>query len=294
MSVSMRNPPQRRRSLGPVSPKRIYRNLSVRLRVGESSVGREADALKHNSKSADAVRSFEIWVKWGQTHSPLPIGLRVKLRDLIWHGMLTLPLWLHFREWDSDSWFGLCVLSHEIRSFVHQIRASQKKPFFFFFSFPDVTCSLLLPCSTRACGRLWRMRTRWLSRACCPETTPTAARGEGGACGREEIGKRRIGWKRGRKGWTGWVTRVWFPSMWLHLPTIPLCSMCWQRQEQDIILFVSELSKKSSSCFKWDVVKSLTCFSVSFKCANQQIGHLNWTPWWHWLGNGWRKRRWNC
>ncbi|TWW69369.1 ankyrin repeat and fibronectin type-III domain-containing protein 1-like [Takifugu flavidus] len=58
MSVSMRNPPQRRRSLGPVSPKRIYRNLSVRLRVGESSVSREADALKHHSKSADTYKSL--------------------------------------------------------------------------------------------------------------------------------------------------------------------------------------------------------------------------------------------
>lgn len=56
MSVSMRNPPQRRRSLGPVSPKRIYRNLSVRLRGGESSVAGEVDAPKHLSKSADAVR----------------------------------------------------------------------------------------------------------------------------------------------------------------------------------------------------------------------------------------------
>lgn len=56
MSVSMRNPPQRRRSLGPVSPKRIYRNLSVRLRGGESSVAAEVDAPKHTSKPAAAVR----------------------------------------------------------------------------------------------------------------------------------------------------------------------------------------------------------------------------------------------
>lgn len=56
MSVSMRNPPQRRRSMGPVSPKRIYRNLSVRLRGGESSVAGEMDAPKHLSKSADVVR----------------------------------------------------------------------------------------------------------------------------------------------------------------------------------------------------------------------------------------------
>ncbi|KAM6957745.1 ankyrin repeat and fibronectin type-III domain-containing protein 1 [Aplochiton taeniatus] len=38
MSASVRDPPQRRRSLGPVSPKRIYRNLSVRLRGGEAAV----------------------------------------------------------------------------------------------------------------------------------------------------------------------------------------------------------------------------------------------------------------
>lgn len=57
MSVSMRNPPQRRRSLGPVSPKRIYRNLSFRLRGGgESSVAADLDAPKRPSKSADAVR----------------------------------------------------------------------------------------------------------------------------------------------------------------------------------------------------------------------------------------------
>ncbi|KAJ8251867.1 hypothetical protein GJAV_G00226320 [Gymnothorax javanicus] len=37
MSVSTRNPPQRRKSLGSVSPKRLYRNLSVRLRGGDSN-----------------------------------------------------------------------------------------------------------------------------------------------------------------------------------------------------------------------------------------------------------------
>ncbi|XP_075879719.1 ankyrin repeat and fibronectin type-III domain-containing protein 1 [Nelusetta ayraudi] len=56
--MSMRNPPQRRRSLGPVSPKRIYRNLSVRLRGGESSVAGEVDAAKHLSKSADAYKTL--------------------------------------------------------------------------------------------------------------------------------------------------------------------------------------------------------------------------------------------
>ncbi|XP_029365170.1 ankyrin repeat and fibronectin type-III domain-containing protein 1 [Echeneis naucrates] len=58
MSVSMRNPPQRRRSLGPVSPKRLYRNLSVRLRGGESSVASETDPHKHLSKSADAYKTL--------------------------------------------------------------------------------------------------------------------------------------------------------------------------------------------------------------------------------------------
>lgn len=77
MSVSMRNPPQRRRSLGPVSPKRIYRNLSVRLRGGESSVAGEGEAPKHLSKSADAVRRFVgIWAG----------GL------VGWAGMLSCPL----------------------------------------------------------------------------------------------------------------------------------------------------------------------------------------------------------
>ncbi|KAK5914449.1 hypothetical protein CgunFtcFv8_008889 [Champsocephalus gunnari] len=58
MSVSMRNQVQRRRSLGPVSPKRIYRNLSVRLRGGESSVSRELDTTKHFSKSADSYKTL--------------------------------------------------------------------------------------------------------------------------------------------------------------------------------------------------------------------------------------------
>ncbi|XP_054615213.1 ankyrin repeat and fibronectin type-III domain-containing protein 1-like isoform X2 [Dunckerocampus dactyliophorus] len=58
MSVSMRNQTQRRRSLGPVSPKRIYRNLSCRLRGGESSAGRGAGAPKHLGKSADAYKTL--------------------------------------------------------------------------------------------------------------------------------------------------------------------------------------------------------------------------------------------
>ncbi|XP_034749107.1 ankyrin repeat and fibronectin type-III domain-containing protein 1-like [Etheostoma cragini] len=57
MSVSMRDPPQRRRSLGPVSPKRIYRNLSVRMRGGESSVATEITP-KHLSKSAEVYKNL--------------------------------------------------------------------------------------------------------------------------------------------------------------------------------------------------------------------------------------------
>ncbi|XP_026181055.1 ankyrin repeat and fibronectin type-III domain-containing protein 1 [Mastacembelus armatus] len=56
MSVSLRNPPQRRRSLGPVSPKRIYRNLSVRLKGGDSPA--ETDTPKLLSKSADAYNNL--------------------------------------------------------------------------------------------------------------------------------------------------------------------------------------------------------------------------------------------
>ncbi|XP_053708883.1 ankyrin repeat and fibronectin type-III domain-containing protein 1-like isoform X1 [Synchiropus splendidus] len=51
MNISMRNPPQRRRSMGPVSPKRIYRNLSVRLRGGEPSAAEEADTPRHVGKA---------------------------------------------------------------------------------------------------------------------------------------------------------------------------------------------------------------------------------------------------
>ncbi|XP_056144267.1 ankyrin repeat and fibronectin type-III domain-containing protein 1-like [Lampris incognitus] len=58
MSVSVRNPLQRRRSLGPVSPKRIYRNLSVRLRGGDSSVARETDTPKHLCKAAAAYKTL--------------------------------------------------------------------------------------------------------------------------------------------------------------------------------------------------------------------------------------------
>nr|XP_020480624.1 ankyrin repeat and fibronectin type-III domain-containing protein 1-like isoform X1 [Monopterus albus]XP_020480625.1 ankyrin repeat and fibronectin type-III domain-containing protein 1-like isoform X2 [Monopterus albus] len=58
MSVSMRNTLQRRRSLGPVSPKRIYRSLSVRLKGGESSAHGETDTPKRLSKSADAYKTL--------------------------------------------------------------------------------------------------------------------------------------------------------------------------------------------------------------------------------------------
>ncbi|XP_020782884.1 ankyrin repeat and fibronectin type-III domain-containing protein 1-like isoform X1 [Boleophthalmus pectinirostris] len=58
MSVSMRNPPQRRRSLGPVSPKRIYRNLSVRLRGAEAAGTDETEMPKHSNKSADAYKTL--------------------------------------------------------------------------------------------------------------------------------------------------------------------------------------------------------------------------------------------
>lgn len=58
MSVSMRNPPQRRRSLAPVSPKRLYRNLSVRLRGGESPDAEETEMPKHLSKTADVYKTL--------------------------------------------------------------------------------------------------------------------------------------------------------------------------------------------------------------------------------------------
>ncbi|KAM9746514.1 ankyrin repeat and fibronectin type-III domain-containing protein 1 [Menidia menidia] len=58
MSVSVRNPPQRRRSLGPVSPKRIYRNLSVRLRGGEPSVASVVDTTKKPTKSPESYKTL--------------------------------------------------------------------------------------------------------------------------------------------------------------------------------------------------------------------------------------------
>ncbi|XP_040047416.2 ankyrin repeat and fibronectin type-III domain-containing protein 1 [Gasterosteus aculeatus] len=58
MSVSTGNRLQRRRSLGPVSPKRIYRNLSVRLRGGESSVAKETDVPRHPRRPASAYQTL--------------------------------------------------------------------------------------------------------------------------------------------------------------------------------------------------------------------------------------------
>ncbi|XP_037392130.1 uncharacterized protein LOC108442563 isoform X2 [Pygocentrus nattereri] len=53
MSTSVRDPPQRRRSLGPVSPKRIYRNLSVRLRGRDTPTeGEGSQGSNHHSKVA--------------------------------------------------------------------------------------------------------------------------------------------------------------------------------------------------------------------------------------------------
>ncbi|KAJ8254329.1 hypothetical protein COCON_G00209410 [Conger conger] len=54
MSVSVRNPPQRRKSLGPVSPKRLYRNLSVKLRRGEPNSASESEAPNRHCKAVPA------------------------------------------------------------------------------------------------------------------------------------------------------------------------------------------------------------------------------------------------
>ncbi|MBN3315090.1 ANKF1 protein, partial [Atractosteus spatula] len=50
MALPAREPPLRRRSLGPVSPKRIYRNLSVRLRGGETSQGDQSQSSGRHNK----------------------------------------------------------------------------------------------------------------------------------------------------------------------------------------------------------------------------------------------------
>ncbi|XP_048102015.1 ankyrin repeat and fibronectin type-III domain-containing protein 1-like isoform X1 [Alosa alosa] len=56
MSLSTKEFPQRRKSLGPVSPKRIYRNLSVRLKGGESLTDGETVAAKHQCRASSTVR----------------------------------------------------------------------------------------------------------------------------------------------------------------------------------------------------------------------------------------------
>lgn len=99
------------------------------------------------------------------------------------------------------------------------------------------------PISTRPCGRLWKMRTLWLYRACCQEITAVVLLEEEEPCGREEKRKRRPGEERRRRGWTGWATRASYPWMWLPLPITSLCSMCWQGQERNITLFVSKTKK---------------------------------------------------
>ncbi|KAG9343066.1 hypothetical protein JZ751_015284 [Albula glossodonta] len=56
--MSMRNPPQRRRSLGPVSPKRLYRNLSVRLRGGEPHSPSESECPNRQCKTTPNYKSL--------------------------------------------------------------------------------------------------------------------------------------------------------------------------------------------------------------------------------------------
>lgn len=84
MSVSVSNPLQRRRSLGPVSPKRIYRNLSVRLRGRESSVATAMDVYKHQRKSADAVR-YDIY------------GINFFLKEEVLVALTEMPHYLYLR-----------------------------------------------------------------------------------------------------------------------------------------------------------------------------------------------------
>ncbi|KPP68334.1 hypothetical protein Z043_113000 [Scleropages formosus] len=56
--MSLRNPPLRRRSLGSVSPKRLYRNLSVRLRGGESLSSGDSEPPRHPNKAAPAYKNL--------------------------------------------------------------------------------------------------------------------------------------------------------------------------------------------------------------------------------------------
>ncbi|XP_062387951.1 ankyrin repeat and fibronectin type-III domain-containing protein 1-like [Sardina pilchardus] len=56
MSLSTKEYSQRRKSLGPVSPKRIYRNLSVRIKGGESLTDGETVPAKHQCRASSTVR----------------------------------------------------------------------------------------------------------------------------------------------------------------------------------------------------------------------------------------------
>lgn len=226
MSVSVRNPPQRRRSLGPVSPKRIYRNLSVRLRGGESSVGGETDALKHLGKSADAVRYLDVILRGGlviETEIMRSFFGGTRWLCVTVNVLSQAKLLLRFMVWFTCPAF----LSHPMHflaqhlSFIYLIKIVWKIVWTLFLCLspnptttPDPDPWSLVPISTRPCGRQWKMRTLWLYKACCPETTPTVEEEqEEQACGREERRKRRTGSERGRGGWTGWATRAWSPWM---------------------------------------------------------------------------------
>ncbi|KAL4658036.1 ankyrin repeat and fibronectin type-III domain-containing protein 1-like isoform X1 [Arapaima gigas] len=56
--MSVRKPPLRRRSLGTVSPKRLYRNLSVRLRGGESFNGGDSKPSRYSSTASPYYKSL--------------------------------------------------------------------------------------------------------------------------------------------------------------------------------------------------------------------------------------------
>lgn len=108
--MSMRNPPQRRRSLGPVSPKRIYRNLSVRLRGGESAVSEEVDVPKRPSKPAETVGCFDVIFRWSSglafTSYFKPSCTSLLLRNYFY-------FWLHLFHADApptDSWCHLTTV----------------------------------------------------------------------------------------------------------------------------------------------------------------------------------------
>ncbi|CAL8273945.1 unnamed protein product [Lota lota] len=58
MSLSSMTPPQKKRSLGPVSPKRFYRSVSLRLRRAEPPLPGEADAAKRYWKATLTYQSL--------------------------------------------------------------------------------------------------------------------------------------------------------------------------------------------------------------------------------------------